>query len=271
MKCPHCGAELQENARFCLYCMEPLEEPTELPAAKAHKKRRLLWLLVPTLACIGIVLLFLHPGAKPTAMGDATAPTEAPPTSLPATEAETTPPTAQEPITNANAFWSDALTESDADTAQLWSPASLYLLEETATMQCYAVPLHVPAAGYSVYFLDGGASVLAAITGLTDETLSDGEALAETTIRTIYRTTGYDAPSLADAPAPQEAAASWLETLQLTDPVAGAKITALERTDLDSTIPTGLGLSPLNVSYERRTRNENNITYYDIFIYFYTD
>ena len=55
------------------------------------------------------------------------------------------------------------------------------------------------------------------------------------------------------------------------DSSAGAKITALQRTDLDSTIPTGLGLSPLNVSYERRTRNENDITYYDIFIYFYTD
>lgn len=271
MKCPHCGAELQENARFCLYCMEPLEEPTALPTAKSHQKRRLLWLLLPALACVAIVLLILRPGTKPTATEDTAAPSEAPPTFLPATEIETAPPAAQEPITDANAFWSDALAESDAVTAQLWSPASLYLLEETATMQRYAVPLHVPAAGYSVYFLDGGTSVLAAITGLTDETLSDGEALADATIRTIYRATGYDAPSLTDAPAPQETAASWLETLQLPDPVAGARITALERTDLGSTIPTGLGFSPLNVSYERRTRNENDMACYDIFIYFYTD
>ena len=208
MKCPHCGAELQENARFCLYCMEPLEEPTELPTAKTHKKRRLLWLLLPALVCVGIVLLILRPGTKPAATEGAAVPSEAPPTSLPVTEIETTPPAPQEPITSANAFWSDALAESDADTAQLWSPASLYLLEETETMQRYAVPLHVPAAEYSLYFLDGGASVLAAITGLTDETLSDGEALADATIHTIYRATGYDAPSLADAPEPQEPAAA---------------------------------------------------------------
>ena len=275
MKCPHCGAELQENAHFCLYCMEPLEEATELPTPAPRRKRRLLWLLLPAIACCAaVVFLFLRPGEEP-------APTEGEthaPTQLTTTEAATEPePTMPEPtapkesITNANAFWSDALSVTSGNEPQLWSPASLYLVEETATMQRYVLPLKIPEAAYSLYFIDGGSSVLAAVTGLTEETIADGMTLAEDTIRTIYYATGYDGPSLADAPAAQESETSLLDTLQLPDPVTAPEVTALEHTDLDSTIPDGLDLPPLKVSIEKRTRTENDITFYDIFLYFYTE
>ena len=53
MKCPHCGAEIQENARFCLYCMKSLEEKTQL---KPIKKSKIKWLIVVEIA-IAIVLI----------------------------------------------------------------------------------------------------------------------------------------------------------------------------------------------------------------------
>ena len=40
-KCPFCKAEIEENARFCLYCMTSLEEKQEIAISKGKNKRRL--------------------------------------------------------------------------------------------------------------------------------------------------------------------------------------------------------------------------------------
>lgn len=40
-KCPFCKAEIEENARFCLYCMTSLEEKQEIAIPKEKNKRRL--------------------------------------------------------------------------------------------------------------------------------------------------------------------------------------------------------------------------------------
>lgn len=53
-KCPFCKAEIEENARFCLYCMKPLNEKEVLLPTK---KKRPWWLLV--LAGLLLVLLAL--------------------------------------------------------------------------------------------------------------------------------------------------------------------------------------------------------------------
>lgn len=36
-KCPHCKAELEENARFCLYCMSSLDEKQPIPPPQKRK------------------------------------------------------------------------------------------------------------------------------------------------------------------------------------------------------------------------------------------
>ena len=36
-KCPYCGAEIEESARFCLYCMQSLTEKEQIPT---HQKKR---------------------------------------------------------------------------------------------------------------------------------------------------------------------------------------------------------------------------------------
>ena len=59
-KCPHCKADIEENARFCLYCMTPLDEKqTVNPAQHNHTTRWLVLLaafLVLALAAGGIWL-----------------------------------------------------------------------------------------------------------------------------------------------------------------------------------------------------------------------
>jgi len=59
-KCPKCKADIQENARFCLYCMTSFEEKQTIDAPKDKNKR---WLpiiaavLVLVLIIVGIFLL----------------------------------------------------------------------------------------------------------------------------------------------------------------------------------------------------------------------
>ncbi len=51
--CPFCQAKIEENARFCLYCMTPL---TEKQAVKPEGNKRRLWLWLPV-ALLAILLV----------------------------------------------------------------------------------------------------------------------------------------------------------------------------------------------------------------------
>ena len=61
-KCPFCGAEIEENARFCLYCMTSLEEKQCIKNVTGNKKRWP-WILaavfVLAFACM-IAFLFIN-------------------------------------------------------------------------------------------------------------------------------------------------------------------------------------------------------------------
>lgn len=84
-KCPFCGADLADEAQFCLYCMTPLGEKEQILPAKRRPKG---WLFVlGSIFILAVVILLLWPGAgnEPTdpVMQVTTAPTTA--TTLPTT------------------------------------------------------------------------------------------------------------------------------------------------------------------------------------------
>ncbi len=65
-KCPHCGAEIEENARFCLYCMTSLDEKERVMTRLYLRKR---WLILSAaffaLLLIGGILLLVFGPSKP--------------------------------------------------------------------------------------------------------------------------------------------------------------------------------------------------------------
>jgi len=63
-KCPYCQAEIEENARFCLYCMKSLIPKTVQPLPK---KKHLWWLLIPVLLLVGLCITVFLPRKPPAA------------------------------------------------------------------------------------------------------------------------------------------------------------------------------------------------------------
>ena len=55
-KCPYCKAEIEDHARFCLYCMHSLDEKQVIAPPP---KRRLFWLIVPAAAVAAVLVLLL--------------------------------------------------------------------------------------------------------------------------------------------------------------------------------------------------------------------
>lgn len=53
-KCPFCKAEIEENARFCLYCMTSLEEKQEIAIPKQKNKR---WLVVLAAVLVFVIII----------------------------------------------------------------------------------------------------------------------------------------------------------------------------------------------------------------------
>ncbi len=68
-KCPKCGASIQENARFCLYCMTSFEEKTPIKTEKETKKR---WpIIIAAVLVLALILsVFMLIPKKPSNTGN---------------------------------------------------------------------------------------------------------------------------------------------------------------------------------------------------------
>ena len=53
-KCPKCKREIQENARFCLYCMTSFEEKIPIEAPKENNRR---WLYISTVTVLFVLIV----------------------------------------------------------------------------------------------------------------------------------------------------------------------------------------------------------------------
>lgn len=113
-KCPYCKAQLQENARFCLYCMKSLDEKQPVSFSR---KRNFLPLALVAVLLVAMLLILARCRSNPAPVIDAspdevtlcsptTATTEAekiPTTTEPQSEEQTeaTTPLQEEPTTSA--------------------------------------------------------------------------------------------------------------------------------------------------------------------------
>ena len=78
-KCPFCKAELEDNARFCLYCMAQLEEKSIIALKNRNKKLR--FVLIGAILCLLItavlLICFLQGNSNGSDMGDSLSSLEA--------------------------------------------------------------------------------------------------------------------------------------------------------------------------------------------------
>lgn len=65
-KCPFCMADIEENARFCLYCMKPLQEKKEILPPKKGKRWWLFLVLGGILLTAAVIIALLLKNPKNT-------------------------------------------------------------------------------------------------------------------------------------------------------------------------------------------------------------
>ena len=68
-KCPFCGADIEDSARFCLYCMQSLTEKKQVLPSKKTKPQRMIVIAAIAVAVTLIILAFLQ-SSKQVASGD---------------------------------------------------------------------------------------------------------------------------------------------------------------------------------------------------------
>ena len=263
MKCPYCGAELQEHARFCLYCMKTLQDKQTIETPCGKKRR---W-IVPAAAAgaaIAILLFFvLRQGAPaPEAKAESTQWSESGET-LAATVEPTHRTVNRElpPIIDPNTFYFSAVQQSKRLGADdLWEPASMWFPDETRAV----VPLNLKEADCQVLFLEGSSTIFASVTNLTDDTLADGRRIAECIAAAVYDGIA-DAPSLQDVLPAEQTETSLLALLRLDDPVKEGATTEIVQCRLE---PKTYGGGQQTLLCELRTRTCETGMYYDIFLYF---
>ena len=71
-KCPFCGADIEENAQFCLYCMTSLTEKEQILVHKKKKPQGLLILAAIVGAAVILLLLLFGKRAAPDTDGQTT-------------------------------------------------------------------------------------------------------------------------------------------------------------------------------------------------------
>lgn len=96
-KCPFCGADIEDSARFCLYCMQSLTEKEQILPPKRKRSKR--WLLIVAVAIIILLVLAVIYFKKNTATGDGASTDTQPITGSSITEPSTTEPSTTESTT----------------------------------------------------------------------------------------------------------------------------------------------------------------------------
>lgn len=82
-KCPFCKADIDSSARFCLYCMKPLNEKSVVVTSHKKKPWWLLAMVIATLVVLLVVILLLPKGQHRLPADSAGTSTSAPGSEIP--------------------------------------------------------------------------------------------------------------------------------------------------------------------------------------------
>jgi len=271
-KCPYCGATLQENARFCLYCMRPLEQQTKKSTNK--------WVIV--LLCVLLASALVTGGffmawflLKDDAESE---------TATVETEGDGEPSLGEElpygkwPIICSledMTLRTVYLTAVD-DLSALWDPDGFVYKDKVTDddgddWKIYETEVYLGGVCLRAHFGGDGREIITSITSLTDENYEDGIRLAECMVSSVYNytftnlhgmlTDGEAYPRL-DVPLEDEL----LLTAQLPDPAVNDPGSRMELKCTSVIFDEGSGFENQALYVEFRTRTCNGQTVYDIII-----
>ncbi len=192
-KCPFCGADIEESAVFCLYCMSRLNEKSDIIPSRPKGRRRVLLIViiaaVLALVCTAVLLVVLTKreggegdesqsageeyASSDTAVGEASA----------------------EKITSFEDFALRVLVSSHkTDSASLWDPDSI-VLTHTGTdsdgdeWQIYSADSHIDGVNVRFDFCNDGEEIITRITSLTKDNFDDGVKIAHGAVAAVYNYT----------------------------------------------------------------------------------
>ena len=159
-QCPHCGAQLQQQAKFCLYCMRSLEEKQNI-TPKFPCKRWLWWILGSVMLGLAALILLLALGREETA-------SETAPSAL----TEATQTTAAEntlQICSFEAFTDGAMYADNT----LWEPFMAFYAGDFGHWSKFSIPVSLPETQMELYFYQDGVKVCGVISGVLPDDLED--------------------------------------------------------------------------------------------------
>ena len=155
--CPHCGAPLTDEALFCIYCMNEVEEKAPLAPAKDRKRKMRVFTFAVSAGAAVIalcaVLLLLHLPKNTPAQ--------------PGAVSEDAPAASAEEAVNPEhvAVYSDAqrFRSKGGFTSDVWFPEKLTLAGETDRFLIYTCPGDFMSCTPTVYFKKDGTDVIVAL------------------------------------------------------------------------------------------------------------
>lgn len=174
-QCPHCGAQLQEQARFCLYCMRSLEEKPNITPKLPRSRRWLPWVIGGIVLAAAVLIFLLSPGGE-----EAPSQRETATPSLPSTVATTSVAegTSSQSICTFEGFTDSAMY---ADTT-LWEPFMAFNMGTTGQWDKFSIPVHLPDSQMNLYFYHEGVKICAILSNVRSDSLDDAAIIIDSAV-----------------------------------------------------------------------------------------